>query len=329
MRNTVLAVDAGRGNTKAVWGSKQACWQSVVGRVVKTKGLAHDNGVVDVVRGDLAFKAMVGREAALSSDTAQQGLASLRSRRDITALVAEALWLSGLQDKDILLVTGAPEATYHTASQDYKSWFTGDWVVNGQGYNVAETLVVTEPTGTVASQAMDVYGNVVDEALLKSNVAVLDIGQHSIDGTAFYYDATRGAPIRSENESFGIDRGSMAYVQGDVQEWLLGTHRITIPLHRLFAPIETGTITLDGRAISLRKVIDASVISWASYIMDVLREKWELYDIDHYFLAGGGAKLFIEPLQAWRSSMRVVDEPVMSNVRGFCAIGNRYVKAMA
>jgi hypothetical protein len=119
----------------------------------------------------------------------------------------------------------------------------------------------------------------------------------------------------------------MSYVQADVQKWLLEKHRINISLHRLCKPVELGTINLDGEAVSLKEVVRKSVASWAAYVVDVLQEKWELFNIDHYLLAGGGAQLFLEPLRVWRSTLRAVENPVMSNVNGFSAIGHRYVKA--
>ena len=220
------------------------------------------------------------------------------------------------------LVIGLPLTTYSKHAADLTAKFTGDHVLplaDGSGsrtVTVEAVNVVAQPQGAITN-----YGTLNKTNFRETNALVVDAG----GGTLDWY-VIRGG--RSNWERSGAHPKSMlacAYAVADAidPQWrtLLGI------VDRIDQAIRDGAPSFKARGI------DYDLSQYHSNIVAVLKESAEvmlsrvgtLEDVDLILFTGGGAKVFFDYFRniypEYSALMKVDNDPVFSNVRGFHLLG--------
>ena len=319
---SIIGLDIGYGFTKAVSGGREMVFPSVVGPAVKIRyhnDLMRDGGgyTYHVAGADW----FVGDFAKLQSPWTTSPRARERTGTEaIEVLFCTAFHRLGMTG-EVKLVSGLPVEWYEDRG-DLEAQLRGMHVfgVNGETYrvNVVEMAIVPQPFGSFFSAVLDGKGRLVNEALARGRVAILDIGMHTsdfalADGLRYIEKGSGSIPV------------AMARAYELIARELQTRHRLTMDAH------DVDTALRNGQAVSVygeqHDISDLAQPALKAVSEEVLGKAMTLWgdgrDIQRVLVTGGGAYALGKYVKARYPHPVVTQQPTLCNARGFWLYGLR------
>lgn len=336
MEKTVIGIDVGYGNVKAVWGpgfdsKSEIIFRSVAKRTMQaTDGFG--SGGEDMNRVGInvdGFKFLVGPEAAVSGAVSTTDT-DFVNRPEYLALLRCAMYYMlktrGKIENIDAMVVGLPVSNFATKKADLIKICQGSHLIptpqllkNEHGHmvsvHVSKVFCVPQPLGGLRMQAQ------LDAQ------AGLDLNRTTliIDPGYLTFDWLFASGMRADIERSGSLIGGVSSLLSELSRQVsLKLGVAAIDLVELEIALKTGTLVIEGKSqefIGYNKWMDA----FAGDVVDRFVTASNLTSrFDRILLVGGGAKYFVNALRR-RFPNHTIDvdgQSVMSNSRGFFLIGN-------
>lgn len=225
------------------------------------------------------------------------------------------------------LILGLPLTTYLTLSDSLAKRFSGKHVINtrGQTITVNHCLVYPQPLGGYAYYLMKHGG----QSKGTPRALIIDPGYNTVD-----WFVCQGMTA-SEERSKAIQRG-MSAVLREVAEQLIQELGLDANVSEIVRYIDQSMLTstpmhLYGKPIDLSLFLPAGNHIVEEAAQAVKNSIGSGADIDVIVVTGGGASLYSAELRRKFPQHEVVEmeEPNLSNVRGFHYLGERLARSAA
>lgn len=259
----------------------------------------------------------------LVGEGARAGLASRwvtdehKCGRDMLLLSLAAIGTLGLQGQ-VAVGTGVPAALWRTDGAALGDTLAGthEYVWNGGARKVAiDVFVLPEPLGSYFYAILDRSGRIVDKALAREPVAIVDIGYRTVDIVI----AHRGRLLDQSTRSTGH---GMVVAFERVFTFLSATVGLLSDGERteVFLSLVQGTpLRLKGMAVrdDVHHVLQEAKAELVDQIAGDIRSALSSAEYRTLLFTGGGADWLREHLVQHFPGARWVDEPRYANARGF------------
>jgi plasmid segregation protein ParM len=322
-----VAVDIGYGVTKALSpGRDAAIFPSVAGHARKIKYHAEElaerypgDQVADEVGswfvGNLALSQLTpGELLRLRGRTADgDALGNEFRLRMLVAALGKLFQDNSRGAVHIRLATGLPVDHMPSAAQ-LKAALTGTHRVKSDVAdfvaNVVEVMVMPQPYGALYSQMLTERG-AVNPCHTATRTGVIDIGTYTtdlaLDDSGEYIDALSGS----------IEMG-ISDAQERIGALLEAEYGEKQPYRAIENTLKTGCFRARGENQDYREEVAEALKPLRSSVMNLIGERWKVgVGIDAIYVAGGGAPLLIDQIQAAYPQAQLVDEPQTANARGY------------
>ena len=333
MKN-VIAVDVGFGRVKALTDELRMEYPSVVG---PWRQIRFSAGIMDGVSHveQLAVE-YIGQKLFLGDAAYRQSKARVNLSMDrffeaegmALMLATIALLIPG-RDIRCSLVTGLPVNAYALLKKKYEQTLLGRHFIklldaagnrDERYITIDRCKILPQPMGTVFNVILDRKGEISDRGLASSKIAVLDVGQNTLDLVSV--DSLDF--IDSESTSFG-DLGIFeCYRQLSIE--IYNTFGVEITPEEIEPRIKGNTIKIGGRPRSIIDIKNKSYQDAAEKIVSRVRNFWRsMWQFDRIILSGGGAQIFGEQIARALHSPCEIDicgQGSLSNVRGYLKFGH-------
>ncbi len=334
MEKTVIGIDVGYGNVKAVWGAEfdgknEIIFRSVAKRTMQaTDGFG--SGGEDMNRVGInvdGFKFLVGPDASGAASTTDPDFVN---RPEYLALLRGAIYymmmLKGKVENIDVMTVGLPVSNFATKKADLIEICKGSHLIptppslkneHGQmvSVHVSKVVCVPQPLGGLRMQAqLDAQAG----RDLNRTTLIIDPGYLT-------FDWLFASGMRADIERSGSLTGGVSSLLSELSRQVsLKLGVAAIDLVELEQALKTGTLVIEGKNqefIGYNKWMDA----FAGDVVDRFVTASNLTSrFDRILLVGGGAKYFASALRR-RFPNHAIDidqQSVMSNSRGFFLIGN-------
>lgn len=184
---------------------------------------------------------------------------------------------------------------------------------------LSDAWVIPEGVGVIMNQALnDAATAYRNKDLLTRPCAVADIGAFTIDIAVL----VGGKP--DSDASQGIEEGIANYLD-NVVEHINGTYNIKMSRAQLVDRLEHKdfVISIMGKKHDIKRLIDQQFSILAGKVVSHIRSIWQRhYDIEVFYIAGGGAKALEQYLKAEMAKQEVNltflenEDPQMQNASG-------------
>jgi plasmid segregation protein ParM len=314
-----VGLDVGYYATKAVTRGPRALFPSLATRPVESLLSLDGDGSI-LVSSERIGRWLVGEQAVRKGQAARKETAGWIDSPEWLALFYGALSaVTQATQVEVSLVTGLPLADYNRDRAALRERLVGEhrFAREGQRAQVVKVVsarVVPQAWGAVLAFMLDDRGRVVLPELVKSKIAVLDIGGHTVNYLSI--DGLSDVP----GESRSTERGAWTVMRA-VREYLEAEHPGLARLrdHQLMEAIMVGETWDADRRVDLRAVSKPILDQVGQEIVDVAAQYWGegAATFRQLIVCGGGAYLFAETVRrAFRQSWMVVD-PEYANAEGF------------
>lgn len=330
-RTFLVGIDAGFGLTKAVGNRfEKVVFPSAIGSLVDHRlGVSSLepsgdlNGMIAVQRPDhgVSYRATVGEEAVVLSNTAWQERSRWRTDEDVSLLTAKALSLCKASG-DVRMVVGLPVDLYRQERiKALIDLMSGKWIVGTLPLTVSRVVVLPQGGGAFYDLLLSRQGQVKDESLKTARVAVVDVGFFTTD--TILIDSLRYVA----RWSFTVERG-VSQVAEEVSRWLSLEHDFDLEPFKAAEYIRKGSLFIRGQEIDLRPVIESAVVTQAHAIKAQLNSRLSQVDnLERVYIVGGGVYLFHEHLSesgAYGTAKPMLDGGEWANARGYRKLASYY-----
>lgn len=328
MSGVVRAVDVGFGNTKYVVSSKSprdiecALFPSLA-PLASTFDLSggvigkRDSVIISV--GDDRYE--VGPDAALVLGTHAARVLNkdFCEGPEYLALLRGALSYISAPQID-LLVVGLPVSLLNSKGARLKQILeTRHRLCNDEEANVSKVLVLAQPLGGLINYSLT--QGIYDRIRQQRNL-VIDVGFFTVD-----WIVARGiqpAPRRCGSFAGGIHAvlRRLAHVISEDRDIDFDD------LTNLDEGLQKGVFNVSGRPIDLEHYLPAAKSVIQEAVNALVNSVGDGRDIDNIVLVGGGGQIFHDAIAARFPShlVRIVSDPVFSNVRGFQLAGEELLR---
>lgn len=340
----IVGVDIGYGYTKAASGSREVAFPSVVGKAERIRYQVDlDRPLGDQEGGGAGgIGDGIGDGIAIITEEGDRfvgELALLQSRIHWTLLdrsrvqdpSARLLFLSALselvgaadQEVSIRVVTGLPVQWYADREKMVEQ-LGGRHVlrrVNGrqvvQRFSVAEVLVMPQPFGSLFNTILGPHGQIVDEALARGRLGVVDIGTFTTD-----YVLVDG--LRYIEKGSGSISTAMSRAYQLIGRSLLDTFGLDLRLHEVDRAVRRGAVTVFGEERDIAWLARPALDAVAEEVLAQAGTLWgDGRDLKAILVTGGGAVALGDRIGRRYPHARVLPDAPMANVRGFERYGLR------
>lgn len=314
-----IGLDMGFFAVKAVSGETERTFPSFVTR--PSESLFSLNGHTTMIMASEHGRYLVGQEAIKKGVTgARNETATWIQSPEYMALLYGALSeLTTATQARINLVTGLPLADYQRDRAALRDRLLGVHQFvregrTGQSLKVESVRVVPQAWGAVLALLIDDRGKVVRPELMKSKVAVLDIGGHTVN----YLSVDGLSDIPSETQ--GTERGAWTVVRA-VRDYLDVSHPGLNRMrdHQVMQAIIDGETHEAGEPLDLRPIVKPLLNDIGQEIVDTAAQYWGAGapTFRQVIVCGGGALLWSEHIKRAFRQAHVMPKPIYSNARGF------------
>lgn len=309
--STFVGLDNGYANVKvcANAGKKEFTIPSVA---IKVDDLTGPKGSMPEVFKDSSGDWLVGDGALRMADGIRPNVDSTKYQSDqyrVHALYA----LSKLGYGDITIATGVSVQFYRKNREEIVRTMMG-WSGKVNGMKIRRVIVLPEPLGTYMDEMLDFNGvnrNAIDQA----HCGIIDVGGNTVD----LLEVIQGeiSPQRK-----GLSEG-MFRAYHDLYTALMSNKKIEPALSSMYdmrKVFETGHILVNGEKIDLTKQVKEARSKFARSIIAIIKERstgWRTAKMERIYLTGGAAPFVYEELKEEIPHLKMSDNPVMANARGF------------
>jgi plasmid segregation protein ParM len=321
-----VAVDVGFGRVKALADTgREISFPAAVGEYRPLKFAAGEEEALAV--GYRGRNWWVG-EAALEQATTRQTVDRARTvgEEGMTLLAAALAQVTEKDHELVNLVIGLPVKFYENMKTRYAEMArdvhkidilspAGLPATSRRVVIVDQVKVLPQPIGTLYNELLNDKGQIVNKDLAAGKIGIIDIGFNTLDLAR----TNRLTFINPQSDSFSGLGMFKAY-----QELAAGLYRrleIELSPEHLDPVVRTGKVKIAGRQHDVTGLIDEAFQAAAEDILSRVKSLWpdrERWQLDQVLITGGGGALlgkYLAPLL--EVPARLVDNPVMANVRGY------------
>lgn len=309
-----LGVDIGYGFTKTYNGGKTKIYATAVTAVVPNPSFSDLSPVI--VNGE---KFLVGEEAEREA----AGLLETRSSGFVLsnawlAVLGRALSSNEFNPDEDVLVLGIPPGHYSKAEAikivDVIRKVSIADTLTGSIYEFSNCTIKVIPQGS--GIYFSYLNNNPDDS--DKNIAVLDIGHHTLDMVYF----SKGKYIESATESCPL---GISVVLDSIIKGFYKRHGFTIQYSAARKLLANGFIKIQEADYYLDNIQDITspYAQQLTTIIDKFFEKLPGVDIG---IAGGGGVIVLQGIIKLKRKLRIVNQPEMANAIGYLLYGNKFVK---
>ncbi len=333
----IVGVDIGYGYTKAAGGGQEVVFPSVVGEAERIR---YQSDLVQPPAGNAHAIALITQEGrrfvgdlALLQSRVRWTLLD-RSRVQDTS--ARLLFLSALgelvgldgPDTCFQVVTGLPVQWYADRDKVVEQ-LRGKHVlrrVNGrqvvQRFSVEKVLVVPQPFGSLFDVILDAEAKIVDEALARGRLGIIDIGTYTTDYVLV--DALRYIEKGSGSISTAMSRAYQLIARS-----LLDSFGLDLQMHEVDRVVRQGAVTIFGQERDIRWLARPALDAVAQEILAHAGTLWgDGRELNAVLVTGGGALALGDHIRRRYPHARVLADAALANVRGFERYGRRKWKML-
>jgi len=330
-----MAIDVGFGRVKALGDNgKEANFPAVVAEfrpLTFASGLETGESLAIEYKGRSYW---VG-EAALRQSTAARMTTDRTRTTNEEGMALLAAGMAQIAEKDhelVNLIIGLPVRFFAGMKDEYNKLARDVHKVNILSPGGAQvkarkmvivdnTKVLPQPFGCLFDCILDDTGRLQDKALAGGRVGVIDVGYNTLD-------LARADSLEFNNpgsDSFS-GQGLFSAFQ-ELSKEIFREMEIEIPPEKLESIVKDQRITIGGKDHDVSGLIDRAFQQAAEGIVSRVKSLWpdrERWQFNEILITGGGGALlggYLTPYLGVQS--RIVNDPVMSNCRGFLKFGKR------
>ena len=228
----------------------------------------------------------------------------------------------------IRLVTGIPVSDFQRVKEKYRQALLGTHSIRllqtdgnwGVDYSVTinEVKIIPQPVGTLFWAVLGDDGSLINKACAAGKMAVLDIGQHTVDLTR----TNTLEFVDRESTSFN-DIGLFTAYQ-DLSYELNSKLGIQIPPEEMEQYVRSGAVKIGGHMHSIHAEKDAVFQSAADKILSRAKNTWvNMWELDKVLITGGGAMVLGEYLCRAFNNGEICPDATFTNCLGYYRYGRR------
>lgn len=330
MTSKIVGLDIGYANTKIVTPEGTTIFPSVVGSPEQAKFDSINADHTMTIRIQNEWR-NVGRGAVVQSEnTIRRNERGWYSTPEyLTILHAALLQIAG-NDHEVNLdwvVTGLPVAYFEDDREKVAEIVRGQHKVetlhNGvYSVNVRNVSVIPQGTGALIYTALDDIGRIVDAQIATGNIGMIDIGGKTTN-------------IISSQNMIDVSNQTRSIVKGgwdaiDILRPLIEDEipELNVRDHVLQDAIVNKQIKWGGKLYDLAPIIRSGLDDFADTIINRAEQVFGKSGgmLDTILVSGGGAALvgdiIVEKFD--HTDVRVVDDPVFANARGYYRLGVKF-----
>lgn len=318
-------LDLGYNAVKVIGDGRRAAFPSAVGTPDRARFALNGDNAGAIVLLEPAH-VLVGEEAIQQS----RFLTRREDRRWVESDEWYSLFLAGLTEltpatvADVNLVTGLPVAFYDDKDK-VTARLLGEHRAQREGrkaqvLRVQRARVIPQPFGSLLAAVLDDRGGIVDAALARAAVGVIDVGGK----TCNLLSVNRLSEIGRETASVNV--GGWDLVRA-ARQWLSQNYPGLDDLrdHQLAAAIQAGELRYYGAPVDNFPAMIADLA--ADLAGQVIAEASHLWNggamLDAVLVTGGGALLLGGAIcKHWKHARQVAD-PVHANATGYYKLARR------
>jgi plasmid segregation protein ParM len=327
----IVGLDIGYGYTKAMGGDRQVVFPSVVGKAERIRyqnelqsalGVPGEVGIaLNTEEGDR----FVGELALLQSRVRW----TLLDRSRVEDPSARLLFLAALCDwadqgvREFQVVTGLPVKWYADRDKLVGQLSGRHFVERENGHravhriSVRDVLVVPQPFGSLFDAILDDEGQIVDEALARGRLGVIDIGTFTTD-----YVLVDG--LRYVERGSGSIATGMSKAYELIGRSLLDSFELDLGMHQVDQAVRRGSINIFGEKREIDWIAEPVFDAIAAEILAQAGSLWgDGRDLDAVLVTGGGAIVLGERVREHYRHATILEDAAMANVKGFLKYGLR------
>jgi plasmid segregation protein ParM len=323
----IIAIDIGYSHTKGATDGRRTLFPSVWGEVQQSHlelDLATRNGYLQIETDDGTW--FVG-EAAIE----QSGLQSRRQDRNwiqtpeykalCLAAVTELSRATGISTQ---MVTGLP-VSYFADRANLIKMLGGSHQIRRAGQRRAQRIEITDivvlPQGLAAvlSEALDDHGRIRSGPVAEGHVGLLDIGGHTVNVATF--NQLREIARQTGSVDAGM-WGPLVEIGKRINAAFPGQE---LRGHDVIEAVKAGKIRHYGEERDITGISRDVLKPFARKIIDEASQIWgSAARLDVLLIAGGGAEVVGQVLEAEYPHARIVSNPQWANCEGYLKFGRRH-----
>ena len=321
----ITAIDIGYAYTKVAANDHTAIYPSVVGSPDLPRfGTSHYDAIV--------IENGMGRVSVGDAAIEQSRFVDHREDRTwISSDQYKALYYAALTEAsrgtrvDMTLISGLPLAFYEDR-RTLENILAGEHRVYRQYdngpmthvYNV-KAYVIPQPFGALFSLGFSPSGTIADAAILQGRIGIIDVGGKTVN----LLTAEKGGEVIRSTAS--VNRGCWNIVRAVERELSQICSDLSPRPHEIIQYIQDKAVPYYGAQVDISQMLDELTIPFARSIIASATQLWNGgASLDTILISGGGAHIIGPQLQAHFSrhrDVRVVEDPVFANVRGYLYYG--------
>jgi len=318
-------VDLGYNAVKVVGDGRRAVFPSAVGTPDRARFSLNGSDAGAIVLLEPAH-VLVGEEAVQQS----RFLARREDRQWVESEEWYSLFLAALTEltpatvADVALVTGLPVAFYDD-KEKVAARLLGEHRLHREGrraqvLKVNQARVIPQPFGSLLAIVLDERGAIVDLALARSSVGVIDVGGK----TCNLLSVNRLTEIGKETASVNV--GGWDLVRA-TRQWLSQHYPGLDDLrdHTLATAIQAREMKCYGEPVAeFPALIEMLAADLAGQVIAEASHLWNGgATLDAVLVTGGGALLLGEAIRKHWKHARLVADPVHANAVGYYKLARR------
>jgi len=318
----IRAIDVGYGNTKYTTAvhdgqTSAAHFHSIVHRPSPIEGsFSESDQIYDVVVRGERYQVGPGLDVVWEG-----GVRTLHDNfietNGYMALVYGALSQMDIDDHIDLLVVGLPVALMNSKRQKLQAMLQGTHTVMGREITIHRVNAVAQPLGGFMSFA----GSDEDQTDLSTTRNFL------IDPGFFTVDFMASTGLREiKGFSGSHSSGVSAYLKGIAKALSKDMGEPIEDISLIDAGLISGRFKQYGKEVDLSQYHDTAIEEIMPAVEVISNKIGAGRNVDQVILVGGGAKLFLEPLQNILTNHSIIcpENSILSNVLGFQQIGEMW-----
>ena len=327
----IRAIDVGFGNTKYTLGRHGevvTCrmFPSLVPEPAETTAgadvLTGRRKTVKVTVGNSTYEVGPDVERVIGTRDGRSLHRDFAMTDEYLALAHGAMTYMGQEHID-LLVVGLPVNASRERYQAVEERMRGEHVMgNGRLVNVKRVAAVAQPMGGFIDYAAK--NNLMREIQQETSL-LIDVGFFTLD-----WVVARG-PETMAGRSGGYDAGVSEILKRINTAIKKDLKCDDISINRLDHGLRDGSIRLFGEAYEMSRWLGAGDAAINEGMNALQAKVGASDDIDNIFVCGGGGDFYVEEIRKRfpRHAVKMVDDPVFANVRGFQLLGEIKWKGIA
>jgi plasmid segregation protein ParM len=330
---TIIGLDVGYSHTKVVYDGGSTIFPSLTGTADLSRFSASSNHASRVISYS-GIDHFFGEDAVdLSRLSVRREDRSWITSDEYSVLVRAALSYAirptALAEEPISLITGLPLAFYaadrnllHSRLSTISSltWRQGDNIHPLYINLDAKSLrVVPQPFGSLFSQAFGTNGQIIDPALLQSQVGIVDIGGK----TTNLLVASRARDVARASNS--IPTGGWEVVRAVRAHLAQTCSDANLRDHQIATAIANNSFSYYGEQVNLAPVVSEVAAEFCQSIAAEASQLWGAgAELNTILISGGGANLIGNQLAAHfhrHADVRIVEDAQTANAVGYYRYG--------